>query len=208
MEISNSYGQGNMKNLEYYMALKYRMEIEETPAELGGGISICVPMLGRESVVADGETYDEARRNLETVKKEFFEHCLSQNIQIPEPEEEQETYSGKFIVRIPKELHRKIAKKAKENNSSLNQFVLYLLQEGLTAEKMEVFAELLKKLGTGQVTVREVAHEDRATGSEDSLTSKTERQLKARLLGTMESEVASGTARYHATSREKKRKKR
>jgi antitoxin HicB len=133
-----------MKNLDYYMALKYRLEVEEIPDELGGGISLSIPLLGRESVVADGETYDEAKNNLETVKSEYFEYCISQNIEIPEPDIEQETYSGKFLVRVPKELHRTIAKKAKENGSSLNQYITYLIQEGLSTEKTKVFLELSK----------------------------------------------------------------
>lgn len=36
-------------------------------------------------------------------------------------------YSGKLMLRIPKELHRKLAEAAKENGVSLNQYALYKL---------------------------------------------------------------------------------
>lgn len=36
-------------------------------------------------------------------------------------------YSGKILVRIPKELHRQLAKLAKDNGVSINQYILYKL---------------------------------------------------------------------------------
>lgn len=40
---------------------------------------------------------------------------------------EQREYSGKLLLRIPKELHRELAKAAKDNGVSLNQYALYKL---------------------------------------------------------------------------------
>lgn len=40
---------------------------------------------------------------------------------------QQREYSGKLLVRIPKELHRQLAEAAKENGVSLNQYALYKL---------------------------------------------------------------------------------
>lgn len=39
----------------------------------------------------------------------------------------QREYSGKLLLRIPKELHRELARAAKENGVSLNQYALYKL---------------------------------------------------------------------------------
>lgn len=36
-------------------------------------------------------------------------------------------YSGKFVIRIPKELHYKLTKQANENGVSLNQYITYKL---------------------------------------------------------------------------------
>lgn len=39
----------------------------------------------------------------------------------------QKEYSGKLMLRIPKELHKQLAQSAKENGVSLNQYALYKL---------------------------------------------------------------------------------
>jgi antitoxin HicB len=51
--------------------------------------------------------------------------ALDRGITIPEPE----TYSGKFVLRVPKSLHRKLAENARRENLSLNQFLIYLITE-------------------------------------------------------------------------------
>lgn len=40
-----------------------------------------------------------------------------------------DTYSGKFVVRIPKSLHQKLAIEAKREGTSLNQYLLYKLSK-------------------------------------------------------------------------------
>ena len=40
---------------------------------------------------------------------------------------EQREYSGKLMLRIPKELHKQLVEAAKENGVSLNQYALYKL---------------------------------------------------------------------------------
>lgn len=50
--------------------------------------------------------------------------------QIPEPLSMRH-YSGKFQLRVGKDLHRKLAIEAAENNSSLNQYVVKKLAAAL-----------------------------------------------------------------------------
>ena len=47
-------------------------------------------------------------------------------ISLKEYQNERE-YSGKLLIRIPKELHKSLAEEAKENGVSLNQYALYKL---------------------------------------------------------------------------------
>jgi len=122
-----------MKNLEYFMSLPYRIEIQPIPKDKGGGYEASIPRLGRFAVCADGETVAEALNNLESIKNERLAAYLEEGLPIPEPEEEE--YSGKFVLRIPKSLHRELALRARENSVSLNQFVSSLLAGGLQAEK-------------------------------------------------------------------------
>lgn len=44
-------------------------------------------------------------------------------------------YPGRIPLRIPKELHKDIAEKAKENETSVNQYCVYLLAKALYSEE-------------------------------------------------------------------------
>jgi antitoxin HicB len=117
------------KTLDYYLSLDYPVETRRIDDSLGGGYVASIPSLGSYAFVGDGETPTEAYENLQAAKKEIFEDCLKEGLPIPEPvsEPEYEDYSGKLMLRMPRELHAKLAAAAKRNDTSLNQFILYLL---------------------------------------------------------------------------------
>jgi hypothetical protein len=72
---------------------------------------------------------------------------LEKGIPIPEPEEQKdEDYSGKFLVRIPKELHRELVRRANKNGTSLNQYLQYVITKGLMYSSFdEMINSWLKK---------------------------------------------------------------
>lgn len=123
------------KNLDYYMGLPYTIEVIPIPASEGGGYTAQLPQLGRFAFVGDGETIEEAIADLENFKRERFAAYLEDGIEIPEPKLEKEDYSGRFLVRIPKVLHRQLVEAAKENQSSLNQYVTYLLSTNFNIDR-------------------------------------------------------------------------
>lgn len=112
------------KNLKYYLGLNYPSQITKIDAEDGGGFLIEVPML--KGCMSDGETVEEAYNNLEEAKKEWFSYMLENNLDIPEPTKAVD-YSGKFMVRIPKTLHKIIVEQSKKEGLSLNQYVSTVL---------------------------------------------------------------------------------
>lgn len=59
----------------------------------------------------------EGRQSLNT----FFEVCKEQGI------DPYQNYSGKFLTRLPSELHQQIANKAQEQGKSLNQWISEVL---------------------------------------------------------------------------------
>lgn len=118
------------KNLDYFMSLPYRIELEPIPAEEGGGFSAGIPLLSRYAVQGYGDTAAEALEALEEIKLDRLTAYLDAEVAIPEPEQE-EDFSGRFVLRIPKYLHRELSLRAKQNNVSLNQFVTSLLSIGL-----------------------------------------------------------------------------
>lgn len=109
-----------VKNLKYYMKLKYPTQLTEIPAEDGGGYLIEIPLL--KGCVSDGETIIEALKNIEEAKEEWFAYMLENNLSIPEPADISK-YSGKFVVRIPKSLHKTISEQSRMEGLSLNQYV-------------------------------------------------------------------------------------
>jgi predicted HicB family RNase H-like nuclease len=117
------------KALDYYLALDYPVEIKKIDEDLGGGYSASIPCLGSHAFVGDGDTPQEAYENLMAAKAEIFEDYLENGIQIPEPPDVSpyEDFSGKLVLRMPRELHAKLAMEAKANDSSLNQFIVYAL---------------------------------------------------------------------------------
>lgn len=125
------------KNLDYYLNLPYVTELLPIPISLGGGFTARLPQVGRNAIVGDGETIDEAINNLEQIKRLRFSEYLEKRVKIPEPGPEKEDYSGRFVVRIPKKLHRKISEAAQENQCSLNQFITYLLSENFVLEEQK-----------------------------------------------------------------------
>ena len=108
------------KNIDYYMGLNYPVAIERISEEDGGGFFASIPLL--PGCMSDGETLEEAYENIENAKKEWLRSMLERKMSIPEPAD-QEEFSGKFLVRLPKSLHRTLAQISKREGVSLNQYV-------------------------------------------------------------------------------------
>lgn len=108
------------KRLEYYMKLRYTTQITEIAAEDGGGYLVEIPLL--KGCMSDGETVAEALDNIREAKLEWFTYMLENDLPIPEPVDVSK-YSGKFVVRIPKSLHKTISEQSKIEGLSLNQYV-------------------------------------------------------------------------------------
>lgn len=82
---------------------------------------------------AHGNCKEEVLSNLEEVKSGWIYTKLCDNEDIPKPETiaDIEKYSGRILLRLPKELHYKLVEKARFNNISLNQEILSLLSHAL-----------------------------------------------------------------------------
>ncbi|MBO3767002.1 type II toxin-antitoxin system HicB family antitoxin [Bacillus subtilis] len=149
------------KNLDYYLDLKYKINLEAIPEEDGGGWLATCPEL--EGCMSDGETPDEAIANLQDAKKEWFEFCLNKELSIPEPKfsSSLDDFSGKFTLRVSKSTHKKLVEKTIEENVSLNSLVNGYIHEGLIADS---YKKEVKQLFEQQyqrpevfITVSEVA---------------------------------------------------
>jgi len=133
------------------MSLNYPVEVKKLSSEDGGGFYVSIPQLGKYAFHADGETLDKAFESLENVKEFLFEQYLKNGIPIHEPITINETeYSGKFVMRVPKQLHRILVNGAKKEGISLNQYVQFLLTSATVTKLIEDSA-IFKMRGDGTV---------------------------------------------------------
>jgi len=115
------------KDLNYYLSLNYDIKIRRLTEEEGGGWFAEVPLL--PGCMSDSDNIEELLGNIEDAKKSWIKTCLDSDRAVPEPQEEQ--YSGQLRVRLPKSLHKTLSEKAREENTSLNQYIVYQLARGV-----------------------------------------------------------------------------
>ena len=112
------------KNIDYYMSLPYNHLIQPVTDESGSYYYGRV--LELDGCQSTGKTFGEAYNNLLEAMEGWIGVKIQYNDPIPEPLVD-ENYSGKFVVRIPKSLHKKLAIEAEQEGISLNQYVIYKL---------------------------------------------------------------------------------
>lgn len=133
------------KPLEYYLGLKYPVTLVSCPE---GGYFVQIEDL--PGCMSQGETPEEAMEMIEEAKQLWLECTYEDGMEIPLPRDEDE-YSGKFNVRLPKNLHRKLDKLARKEGVSLNQFLVATLShavglnEGRIAERKSKYLKTKKK---------------------------------------------------------------
>lgn len=75
-----------------------------------------------EGCYAYGKSANQALNNLEDVASAWIEAQLEKGEEIPRPLNE-ETYSGRFALRMSKSLHQQLARFAESEGVSLNQYI-------------------------------------------------------------------------------------
>ena len=113
------------KPLEYYLNLKYSVTI--TPDPDGGFVAEIEDLPG---CFTQGETLEETYENMEEARRLWLETAYEDGTDIPLPRDEKQ-YSGKFNVRIPKTLHRKLDQLAEREGVSLNHFLVSTLSRAV-----------------------------------------------------------------------------
>lgn len=110
------------KDLNYYLSLPYRIIIEP---DANGEITVYIPDL--PGCISQGDSLEDAYGMIEDAKKAWIETALEDGALIPEPVNDE--FSGKFVVRVPKSLHKILSEQAKQEGISLNQYINYKLSK-------------------------------------------------------------------------------
>lgn len=115
-----------MERMEAVM--KYPAMVRPLSRDDGGGYLIEIPDL--PGCIADGDSLEEALRNAEGAVQEWMAAASAEGRAIPKPGSA-DLYSGKWVQRVPKTLHMRLASQARREGVSLNAFATALLAEGL-----------------------------------------------------------------------------
>lgn len=134
------------KGIASYLGAPYvRMLIPN--AEEGGYLAEVLELPG---CISDGETPEEAYRNLEDAMAGWVAASLDGNRPIPEPVGAKE-YSGNFPLRISTDLHRAAALRALQEGVSLNQWFAKAITAQVAKESLteNLATEVARKVVEG-----------------------------------------------------------
>ncbi len=107
-----------------YMKLPYTRLVQEINDE--SGHYFYGRILELDGCQTTSDNLEELYSDLNELMESYLEIKLENNLPIPIPETA-EKYSGKFVVRLPKTLHQRLAIEAQKEGVSLNQLALYKL---------------------------------------------------------------------------------
>jgi len=107
-----------------YMELPYSIVVTKMHDE--SGTYYYSKVLELDGCQSDGDTFEEAYNNVLEAMEGYIETKLENGFSVPVPKSDDE-YSGKFVIRIPKSLHRHLAAEAEHEGVSLNQYAMYKL---------------------------------------------------------------------------------
>lgn len=113
-----------MASIKDYLDRPYHIVIQHITDESGSYYFATVKEF--DGCMSHGDTYTEAFENIREAMEGWIETKLVNGFPIPEPIEDNQ-YSGKFVLRIPKTLHARLATEAEKEGISLNQYALYRL---------------------------------------------------------------------------------
>jgi len=135
------------KTIEYYRNLPFKVDIY--PEEDGSGYTATIPDL--PGCISSADSIDDLWESLSEAKMLWLEVAIEEGDHIPEPSPiDEEEYSGRFVARLPRSLHRELALRASRENTSLNQLVVMMLSEGMgrwheSRDHYKVYSRLLAK---------------------------------------------------------------
>ena len=113
------------KTVEDYLSLPYTIQLRQY--EDGTFFAEVAELPG---CMTEADTAEEVVEMIKDAMAGWIEVALSEGLPIPEPAAEPE-YSGRFLVRTPKSLHRDLVRRARVEGASLNQFVVTTLSRAL-----------------------------------------------------------------------------
>lgn len=120
-----------IEHLRQYLALEYPFNVVADP---DGGYVIQFPDLS--GCMTQVDDLDEVGPMADEIRHLWIETEFDRGNEIPLPSYPDE-FSGKFVLRIPRSLHRTLAESAKREGVSLNQYATIRLARGDAQARIE-----------------------------------------------------------------------
>jgi len=115
--------------------LAYPFTVRPLTEDEGGGWLVEFPDL--PGCMADGETPEEAIREAEDAVRSWKGAMTEAERPIPSPSPDLAAYSGKWVLRTPRSLHKRLTERARTEGVSLNTLAVSLLSEGIGMRTIE-----------------------------------------------------------------------
>ena len=133
------------KDVEYYENVQYAVQL--TRHADNGEEYWLAEILDLPGCMANGATPNEAMESVEEAKELWIAGHLEDGYEVPEPSDARE-FSGKFVLRIPKSLHRSLALEARREGVSLNQNIMTRLavHTGASESMAKIAAMMVRRL--------------------------------------------------------------
>jgi antitoxin HicB len=117
-----------VRTVDEYLQLPYTLEIQRDEGVTYSGWFARVREL--PGCMTQAERFEELAPMIEDAMRAWIETALEDGQPVPEPQKQIE-YSGKFVLRVPRTLHRQLAETAESEGVSLNQLCSALLAQGI-----------------------------------------------------------------------------
>lgn len=116
------------KSVDDYPEFPYTIEIVRDSAESWHGWFAKVVEL--PGCMTQSESFDELDEMIADAMRAWIESAIDAGAPVPEPRYPDE-YSGKFVVRVPKSLHRELSEAADRDGVSLNMHIVAMLAKSV-----------------------------------------------------------------------------
>lgn len=116
----NKNNRSTVRTVEEYLALPYTIEVHRDDSD--GELAYVARVVELPGCLTQADTFEELEEMVQDAMRAWIESALEDGAPVPEPRQVEE-YSGKFVVRVPRSLHRQLAITAERDGVSLNAYV-------------------------------------------------------------------------------------
>lgn len=124
-----------MNTIDYYLSLPYTIELIREDETTWFARVVELP-----GCMTEGDSATDAVAMIQDAMAGWIELALNDGRPIPHPSPRDE-FSGKFVVRVPKSLHRDLVAAAARDQVSLNQFIAIELARSVGRPPLSAVAE-------------------------------------------------------------------